>query len=102
MSTSSASLLHGAEVREGLLVSGDATVMAFCRHENKNNFVILDVDERKLFCDQSISKWLPNAVSGHLSRLSKTLADKAPVTSAKDADASAISSVKKPRSIRKR
>jgi hypothetical protein len=97
------SLLHGAEVREGVLISGDATVMAFCRHENKNNFVIIDVDERRIFCDPSVTKWLPNAVSGHLSRLSKTLAEKpAPVTAVGKEPEASVSSVKKPRSIRKR
>jgi hypothetical protein len=38
-------LLHGAEIREGYLVSGDATVMAFTRHEShgRNNFILIDV-----------------------------------------------------------
>ena len=101
---SASSLLHGAEVREGVLVSGDATVMAFCRHENKNNFVLFDVDERKLFCDASVARWLPNAVSGHLARLNKTIAEKQPekpqTTLAQEA--SPTSTNKKPRSIRKR
>ena len=95
------SLTHGADIREGVVVSGDATVMAFCRHENKNNFVILDVDDKRLFCDSSVTKWLPNAVAGHLSRLSKTLTEKtAPVTA--PPTGSGTSTAKKPRSIRKR
>lgn len=99
----SSSLFHGAEMREGILVSGDATVMAFCRHENKNNFVILDVDEKKLFCDNSVTKWLPSAVAGHLARMSKSLTEKAPVTaSVKDNDSGAASTVKKTRSTRQR
>jgi hypothetical protein len=103
MSSSSSSIFHGAEVREGVLVSGDATVMAFCRHENKNNFVILDVDERKLFCDNSVSKWLPSAVASHLAKMSKSLVEKAPVTSSvKDDGSAAASTVKKPRSSRQR
>ena len=103
MSSSSSSIFHGAEVKEGILVSGDATVMAFCRHENKNNFVLLDVDERKLFCDNSVSKWLPSAVAAHLARMSKSLAEKAPVTaSVKEQEGSAVSTVKKSRSTRHR
>jgi hypothetical protein len=99
------SLFHGAEVREGVLVSGDATVMAFCRHENKNNFVVLDIDEKRLFCDSSVTKWLPNAVAGHLTRLSKTLTERAaPVmaSSTKEPAGSGTSTAKKPRSNRKR
>lgn len=98
------SLTHGADVREGVLVSGDATVMAFCRHENKHNFIILDVDDKRIFCDSSVTKWLPNAVGGHLTRLSKTLTEKAPITasSTKEPAGSATSTAKKPRSIRKR
>jgi hypothetical protein len=71
-------LLHGAEIREGYLVSGDATVMAFTRHENngRNNYILIDVEEKKVFCDPSVIKWLPGAVSSHLTRLSKTIADK--------------------------
>ncbi len=71
-------LLHGAEIREGYLVSGDATVMAFTRHENsgRNNFILIDVEDKKVFCDPSVGKWLPGAVSSHLTKLSKTVADK--------------------------
>ncbi len=92
-------LLHGAEVREGILVSGDATVMAFCRHENKSNFVLLDVEEKKLFCDSSVTRWLPNAVAGHLGRLNKTIPDK---PAAVVQETSPTSTHKKPRSIRKK
>ena len=81
-------------------MSGDATVMAFCRHENKSNFVLLDVDERKLFCDPSVSRWLPNAVSGHLARLNKTIPDKP--TAAPAQEGSPTSTNKKPRSLRKK
>jgi len=75
---SSSDLLHGAEVREGYLVSGDATVIAFARHENnsRNNFILFDVEEKKICCDKSAIKWLPGAVTNHLGKLSKTIADK--------------------------
>lgn len=71
-------LLHGAEVREGYLVSGDATVIAFARHEHnsRNNFIMFDVEEKKLLCDKSVAKWLPGAVANHLGKLSKTIAEK--------------------------
>jgi hypothetical protein len=74
----SSALLHGAQVREGYLVSGDATVVAFTRHENnsRNNFILFDIEDKKLVCDQSVAKWLPNAVSGHLAKLSKTIPEK--------------------------
>jgi hypothetical protein len=66
MATSS--LLHGAEVKEGILVSGDSTVVAFCRHENsaKTNFIFLDVNDRQIFCEPSVTQWLPKAVNSHL------------------------------------
>ncbi len=77
----SSDLLHGAEVKQGYLVGGDNTVMAFCRYENnsaRNNFILLDVDERKIFCDPSVASWLPEATMGHLTKLSKTIAEKKP------------------------
>jgi hypothetical protein len=96
-------IFQGAEVSEGVLLSGDATVLAFCRHENKNNFVLLDVDERRLFCDTSVTSWLPSAVSGHLGRLSKSLTEKAPtMASFSEVDAAVSSTVKKSRSGKKR
>lgn len=100
---SSADLLHGAEVREGYLVSGDATVMAFVRHENngRNNFVLVDVEDKKLFCDPSVGKWLGPAVSSHLTKLSKTIAEKQPPAaqsaSIHKPESSPVSSAKKSR-----
>ena len=102
-------LLQGAEIKEGYLVSGDNTVMSFCRHENnaKNNFVIIDVDEKRLFCDVSVGKWLPSAAASHLTKLSKTIAEKTSGTvpslhaSVKaDLEASPGSSIKKTRNSR--
>ena len=93
-------LLHGAEVREGFLVSGDATVIAFARHENnsRNNFILFDIEEKKLLCDKSVSKWLPGAVTSHLGKLSKTIAEKpAAVAPTTRMDASPVSSAKKSR-----
>lgn len=68
MATSS--LLHGAEVKEGILVSGDSTVVAFCRHENsaKTNFIFLDVNDKQIFCEPSVTQWLPKAVNSHLTK----------------------------------
>jgi len=67
--SSSTSLLHGAEFRKGVLVSGDSTVMAFCRHQNGSrgdNFVLIDVNDKELLCDESVTRWLPQAVNAHL------------------------------------
>jgi hypothetical protein len=88
-------LLHGAEIREGYLVSGDATVMAFTRHEShgRNNFILIDVEDKKVFCDPSVGKWLPGAVNSHLTKLSKTIADKQ--TGATPPESSPLSSSKK-------
>ena len=92
-----AELLQGAEVRGGVLVSGDHTVMAFCRHENSgpNKFVILDVDDRKLVCEPSAAKWLPGAAASHLTRLSKTIADKAVPSVQMNKEASPVNSSKR-------
>jgi hypothetical protein len=96
---SSSDLLHGAEVREGYLVSGDATVIAFARHENnsRNNFILFDVEEKKICCDKSAAKWLPGAVTNHLGKLSKTIADKSAMVAAPSTrlEASPASSAKK-------
>lgn len=71
-------LLHGAEVKEAVLVSGDNTVMAFCRHENrgKKNFILIDVDDKRLVCDSSVSRWLPSAAAQHLTKLSSQTAER--------------------------
>lgn len=99
-------LIHGAEVKQGYLVSGDNTVMAFCRYENnsvRNNFILLDIDERNVFCDPSVASWLPDATVGHLTKLSKTIAEKKPIPtvasgqSAAPASSPANSSQKKSR-----
>ena len=99
MSSDLSHLLHGAEIREGFLVSGDATVMAFTRHENnaaRNNFVLVDLEDKKLFCDPSVSKWLPGAISSHLNKLSKTIAEKpTTVSTATVVESSPVSSSKK-------
>lgn len=73
-----ASILHGASMKAGVLVSGDQTVMAFCRHEQKpqNQFILVDVNDKQLFCEATVSQWLPSAVSNHLGKLSKTIVDK--------------------------
>ncbi len=101
----SSELLHGADIREGFLVSGDATVIAFARHENnsRNNFILFDVEEKKILCDKSVSKWLPGAVANHLSKLSKTIPEKQstavlpPQTTSNKLESSPISSTKKSR-----
>lgn len=86
------SLLHGAEVKEGVLVTGDSTVMAFCRYENsaKSNFIFLDVDDKRLFCEDSVTRWLPSAVYSHLTSKQQTTSTAPQVVQAK-----------KPRSLRK-
>jgi hypothetical protein len=73
-----ASILHGASIKTGVLVSGDQTVMAFCRHEQKpqNQFILVDVNDKQMFCEANVTQWLPSAVSNHLSKLSKTIAEK--------------------------
>lgn len=65
------SILAGAQLQRGILVSGDNTVMAYCRHEHKpgNPFILLEVDDKKLFCDSRVAKWLPAAASNHLAKL---------------------------------
>jgi hypothetical protein len=95
-------LLHGAEVKQGYVVSGDHTVMAFCRFENtksRTNFIQLDVDEKKVFCEPSVASWLPGATATHLTNLSRTIAEKkpTPVTSDRTPAASPGSSTKKSR-----
>ena len=82
-------------------MSGDNTVMSFCRHENnaKNNFIQIDVDDKRLFCDVSVGKWLPTATANHLKKLSKTIAEKPVVLQART-EGSPNSSVKKSRNGR--
>ena len=92
----SSDLLHGAQVREGYLVSGDSTVVAFARHENnsRNNFILFDLEDKKIVCDQSVSRWLPNAVSTHLAKLSKTIPEKQTVPAVSKLESSPVSSKK--------
>lgn len=75
-------LFHGAEMKEAVLVTGDNTVMAFVRHSSgRDNYILLDVDDKRIVCDSSVSRWLPSAAAQHLSKLSQTVADKTAVPS---------------------
>lgn len=68
-------LLHGAEIKEAVLVTGDNTVMAFVRH-SRESAILLDVDDKRVVCDSSVTRWLPSAAAQHLTKLSQTVAEK--------------------------
>jgi hypothetical protein len=94
--------LHGVDIKEGLLLSGDNTVMAICRNKNNslNNFIINEINEKQLFVENSVIHWLPNEINSKLNELGKTLTEKTSNLSLiREEDGTSSTSAKKGRTV---